>query len=41
MLKADRDQILGNLEGDDRSNFRKFINDYRYQRKATSTKQES
>ena len=39
MLKADRDQILGNLEGDDRSNFRKFINDYRYQRKATSTKQ--
>lgn len=39
MLKADRDQILGNLQGDDRSNFRKFIDEYRAKRKETSTEQ--
>ncbi len=36
MLKADRDQILGNLQGDDRKNFRTFIDDYRAKRKALS-----
>ena len=39
MLKADRDQVLGNLQDDDRSNFRKFINDYQVKLKSTSTKQ--
>jgi len=36
MLKADRDQVLGNLQGDDRNNFRTFIDDYRAKRKALS-----
>ncbi|NQW22704.1 MAG: hypothetical protein HQ475_04575 [SAR202 cluster bacterium] len=36
MLKAERDQILGNLQGDDRKQFRQFIDDYRAKRKATS-----
>ena len=40
MLKADRDQVLGNLQDDDRSNFRKFINDYQVKRKSTSTEQQ-
>ncbi|MQF94149.1 MAG: hypothetical protein FI731_00530 [SAR202 cluster bacterium] len=35
MLKADRDQILGSLQGEDRRQFRKFIDDYRDKRKAT------
>ncbi|MBC8281610.1 MAG: hypothetical protein H8E48_12550 [Chloroflexi bacterium] len=39
MLKADRDRILGNLHGDDRANFRRFIDDYRTKRKAASTDQ--
>ena len=39
MLKADRDQVLGNLQDYDRSNFRKFINDYQAKRKSTSTEQ--
>ena len=39
MLKADRDQILGNLQGSDRTNFRKFIDEYRAKRKADSTDQ--
>ena len=34
MLKADRDQILANLQGDDRKNFQTFIDDYRVKRKA-------
>ena len=29
MLKADRDQIMSNLNDDDRKQFRQFINDYR------------
>ena len=37
MLKADRDQVMGNLQGDDRTNFRRFIDDYQTKRKATST----
>ena len=34
MLKADRDQILANLQGDERNNFQTFIDDYRVKRKA-------
>ena len=37
MLKADRDQVMGNLQGDDRTNFRRFIDDYRTKSKATPT----
>ena len=36
MLKADRDQIMGQLQGDDRKQFRKFIDDYRTKRKVAS-----
>ena len=36
MLKADRDQIMGNLSEDDRKQFRHFIDDYRAKRKAAS-----
>ncbi|MCH8894254.1 MAG: hypothetical protein J4N75_13085 [Chloroflexi bacterium] len=36
MLKADRDRIMGNLKGDDRKQFREFIDDYRTERKAAS-----
>lgn len=33
MLKADRDQIMANLEDDERKQFRQFIDDYRAKRK--------
>ncbi len=36
MLKADRDQIMGRLQGEDRKQFRQFIDDYRTERKAAS-----
>ncbi len=36
MLKADRDQIMGNLADDDRKQFRQFIDDYRAKRNAAS-----
>ena len=36
MLKADRDQIMGNLSEGDRRQFRQFIDDYRAKRKASS-----
>ena len=36
MLKADRDQIMGNLGDEDRKQFRQFITDYRAERKAAS-----
>jgi hypothetical protein len=36
MLKADRDQIMANLQDDDRKQFRQFIDDYREKRKASS-----
>jgi len=36
MLKADRGQIMSNLNDDDRKQFRQFINDYREKRKASS-----
>ena len=36
MLKADRDQIMGQLQGEDRKQFRQFIDDYRTKRKAVS-----
>jgi hypothetical protein len=36
MLKADRDQIMGRLQGEDRKQFRQFIDDYRTKRKAVS-----
>jgi len=36
MLKADRDQIMGNLGDEDRKQFRQFITDYRTERKAAS-----
>ena len=36
MLKADRDQIMSNLNDDDRKQFQQFINDYREKRKAPS-----
>ena len=39
MQKADRDKVLGNLEGDVRSQFRQFIDDYRTNRKAASAGQ--
>jgi len=41
MLKADRDQVMGNLQGDDRTNSRRFIDDYQTKRKATSTADKS
>ena len=34
MLKADRDQVMGKLQEDDRKQFRQFITDYRSKRKA-------
>ena len=36
MLKADRDQVMGKLQDDDRKQFRQFITDYRSKRKAAS-----
>ncbi len=36
MLKADRDQIMANMQDDDRKQFRRFITDYRTKRKAVS-----
>ncbi len=36
MLKADRDQIMANMQDDDRKQFRQFITDYRAKRKAVS-----
>ncbi|MDA0264068.1 MAG: hypothetical protein O3A93_04555 [Chloroflexi bacterium] len=39
MLKADRDQILGNLQGDDRKLFRRFMDDYRAKREGTTVGQ--
>ena len=39
MLKADRDQIMGNLQGDNRKQFRQFIDDYRAKRKVASSGQ--
>ena len=36
MLKADRDQVMGKLQNDDRKRFRQFIADYRSKRKAVS-----
>ena len=36
MLKADRDQIMETLSGEDRKNFRQFIDDYRAKRNAAS-----
>jgi hypothetical protein len=36
VLKADRDQIMGQLQGEDRKQFRRFIDDYRTKRKAVS-----
>ena len=36
MLKADRDQVMGKLQDDDRKQFRQFITDYRSNRKAVS-----
>ena len=36
MLKADRDQIMGNLQEEDRKQFRQFITDYQTKRKAVS-----
>ncbi len=39
MLKADRDQLMGNLADEDRKQFRQFITDYRAKRKAVSGEQ--
>ena len=39
MLKAERDQIMGQLKGEDRKQFRQFIDDYRTKRKAVSAGQ--
>ena len=39
MLKADRDQILANLQGDARRNFQTFIDDYRVKRQAILSSQ--
>ena len=36
MLKADRDQIMAQLQGGERKQFRQFIDDYRTKRKAAS-----
>ena len=36
MLKADRDQIMVNMQDDDRQQFRQFITDYQAKRKAVS-----
>ena len=36
MLKSDRDQIMEQLQGADRKQFRRFIDDYREKRKATT-----
>ncbi|MCH7738160.1 MAG: hypothetical protein IH872_12260 [Chloroflexi bacterium] len=36
MLKADRDQVMANLQEDDRKQFRQFITDYREKRKKSS-----
>ena len=36
MRKADRDQIMGKLQEEDRKQFRQFITDYRTKRKAVS-----
>ncbi len=39
MRKADRDQIMGKLQEEDRKRFRQFITDYRTKRKAVSAGQ--
>ena len=39
MLKADRDQIMAQLQGEDRQKLRRFIDDYRTKRKAASAGQ--
>ena len=39
MLKADRDRIMGQLQGEDRTQLRRFIDDYRTKRKAASGEQ--
>ena len=36
MLKADRDQIMANLQDESRKRFRQFIDDYRTKRKESS-----
>ena len=36
MLKADRDQIMANLQDESRKQFRQFIDDYRTKRKESS-----
>ena len=36
MLKSDRDQIMEQLQGEDRKQFRRFIDDYRAKRKETA-----
>ena len=39
MLKADRDQIMSNLQEEERKQFRQFIDEYREKRKASSSSQ--
>ena len=39
MLKADRDQIMSNLQEEERKQFRQFIDEYREKRKASSAGQ--
>ncbi len=39
MLKADRDQVMGKLQEEDRKRFRQFIADYRSKRKTVSSEQ--
>ncbi len=39
MLKADRDQIMANLQDEDRKQFRQFIDDYRTKRKTATSGQ--
>ncbi len=41
MLKADRDQVMANLQDDERKQFRQFIDDYRAKRKVVSRRQAS
>ena len=41
MLKADRDQKMGQLQGEDQKQFSQFVDDYRIKRKAVSRGQMS
>ena len=41
MLKADRDQKMGQLQGEDQKQFSQFVDDYRIKRKAISRGQMS